>query len=307
MQMPGRYWRVLILSTALAAPFSCTMAATSVAAPAIIDSPAVPQAIAQLPPGFTFAHPGELTVAIAGTTFPPLVMLADDDQTLQGSEVDIARLIADSLGLKLNVVRSTWEDWPLGIVSGKYDAVISNVTVTQSRKQRFDFASYRQAVVGFYVRTGSPITAITGPRDIAGLKIVVGSGTSQEKILLSWNAANEAAGVAPANLMYYEDQAAAQLALQSGRVDAEFGPDSFFAYAARTRGGIRGVGSFNGGWPERSEIAVTTRKGNGLVVAIHSALEATMQQGQYAAVLNQWGLGAEKLDHSTINPPGLPD
>ena len=43
--------------------------------------------------------------------------------------------MADSLGLELNVVPTSWEDWPLGVASGKYDAAVSNITVTKERKR----------------------------------------------------------------------------------------------------------------------------------------------------------------------------
>ncbi len=272
-----------------------------------IDAPRNPAAIAQIPQGFKFVEPGTFTVAIAGASGPPLALLASDDKTTIGSEADTARLIADSLGLQLKVVQTSWEDWPLGVSSGKYDAVLSNVTVTESRKKRFDFATYRQDVLGFYVKDNNPVTSIKEAKDIAGLKVIVGSGTNQEKVLLAWNEANEKAGVEPATLVYYDDQAAATLALQSGRADVFFAPNSLLAYIAATRGGIKRVGQLNGGWPLQADIAVTLRKGNGLVTPIHTALEGAIAGGQYAAVLERWGLDAERIDHSQINPPGLPD
>ena len=39
----------------------------------------------------------------------------------------------------------------------KVDAVISNVTVTEERKQKFDFSTYRKDQAGFYVRNDSKI------------------------------------------------------------------------------------------------------------------------------------------------------
>lgn len=264
-------------------------------------------AIKQIPQGFKFAEPGTFTVAVSGTASPPLALLATDDKTTIGSEADTARLIADSLGLKLKVVQSSWEDWPLGVSSGKYDAVISNVTVTEARKKRFDFATYRQDVLGFYVKSNNPIAQIQEAKDIAGLKIIVGAGTNQEKVLLAWNEANEKAGIAPATLAYYDDQASATLAIQSGRADVFFAPNSVLSYIATLRGGIKRVGLVNGGWPLKADIAVTTRKGNGLVAPIHAALEGAIAGGQYAAVLQRWGLDVERIDQSQINPPGLPD
>ncbi|WP_249673851.1 ABC transporter substrate-binding protein [Pseudomonas abieticivorans] len=272
-----------------------------------IVTPPNAAAIKQIPAGFKFAEPGTFTVAVSGTASPPLALLATDDKTTIGSEADTARLIADSLGLKLKVLQASWEDWPLGVSSGKYDAVISNVTVTEARKQRFDFATYRQDVLGFYVKSSNAISEIKQAKDIAGLKIIVGAGTNQEKVLLAWNEANEKAGIAPATLAYYDDQAASTLALQSGRVDALFAPNSVLSYAASLRGGIKLVGLVNGGWPLKADIAVTTRKGNGLVAPIHTALEGAIAGGQYAQVLQRWGLVVEGIDHSQINPPGLPD
>jgi polar amino acid transport system substrate-binding protein len=38
-------------------------------------------------------------------------------------------------------VSIAWADWPLGLTSGKFDAVISNVTVTEERKLKFDFST----------------------------------------------------------------------------------------------------------------------------------------------------------------------
>ncbi len=62
------------------------------------------EAVAQLPKDYRFAVPGKFTVAVAGLNQPPLTVFSDDNKTLLGSEVDVARLVADSLGLELNVV-----------------------------------------------------------------------------------------------------------------------------------------------------------------------------------------------------------
>ncbi|PLM41185.1 ABC transporter substrate-binding protein, partial [Klebsiella michiganensis] len=156
---------------------------------------------------------------------PPLTVFSDDNKTLLGSEVDIARLVADSLGLELNVVPTSWEDWPLGVASGKYDAAVSNITVTKERKEKFDFATYRKDSLGFYVKSTSPLSKIEKAEDIAGLRIIVGSGTNQEAILLAWSAENLKKGLKPFTPVYTKDDAAQTLALQSGRADAFFGPN----------------------------------------------------------------------------------
>ncbi len=265
------------------------------------------QAIAQLPKDYHFVVPGKLTVAVAALNSPPLTVFADDNKTLLGSEVDIARLVASSLGLELNVVPTSWEDWPLGVTSGKYDAAISNITVTKERKAKFDFATYRKDSLGFYVKSTSPLKSIEKAEDIAGLRIIVGSGTNQEAILLAWNAENVKKGLKPFTPVYTKDDAAQTLALQSGRADAYFGPNVIGAWKAALTGKTKLVGSVDGGWPKAAHIAVTLRKGSGLVEPVQTALNGAIKTGDYDKVLNRWGEGVERIPASEVNPAGLGD
>ncbi|SET46218.1 ABC transporter substrate-binding protein [Thorsellia anophelis] len=264
-------------------------------------------AINAISPEFRFANQGALTVAVAGLNSPPLYMFAEDNRTLVGSEVDMAQLIADSLGLTLKVVPTSWEDWPLGVASGKYDMAISNITVTKDRKKRFDFVTYRKDSLGFFVKSDSSINEINQAEDIAGLKIIVGSGTNQEAILLAWNEENIAKGLEAFTPIYAKDDAAQSLALQSGRADAFFTPYVMGAWKISQTGNTKLVGQIDGGWPNAAHVAVTLKKGSGLVDAVQIALNGVMQSGEYQQVLSRWGEGQEALSVAEINPPGLGD
>jgi hypothetical protein len=105
-----------------------------------------------------FAKDGVFTVAITSTRLP-FGAYGTDTKTLVGSEPDIAQLVADSLGRKLEIVSVAWADWPLGVASGKYDAAMSNVTVTEQRKEKFDFSTYRKDLLGFYVKASNEIAS----------------------------------------------------------------------------------------------------------------------------------------------------
>ncbi|WP_279365508.1 ABC transporter substrate-binding protein [Microbacterium testaceum] len=271
-----------------------------------VHTDAVPDAVAALKAsGFTPIEPGKLTVAV-GAFVPPLSYVPEGETLPSGTEPNIGSLIAEGLGLEYNPVVVAWADWPLGIQSGKYDLITANVTVTEERKELYDFASYRQDLLGFAVRADSSIAKIETADDISGLKIVVGSGTNQEKVLLSWNEELAAAGKAPADLQYYDDTAAATLALLSGRVDATFGPNATAAWAARDTGETRVVGVVPGGYPLQADIAAGTKKGNGLVEPVQIVLNDLIADGKYAEVLTAWNLDSEGISTSQINPPGLP-
>ncbi|GAA1497156.1 ABC transporter substrate-binding protein [Paeniglutamicibacter kerguelensis] len=249
---------------------------------------------------------GKLTVAIAPGS-APLAMFATDNKTVIGDEADIAVALAQSLGLEADLVPVSWADWPLGLESGKYEAVISNVTVTQARKQKYDFATYREDKLGFYVQADSKIKEIRAPKDVAGLRITVGSGTNQEKILLSWDAQNKKAGLKPVSFQYYDEDALASVALTSGRADASFGPNASGAYKANTDGKTRLVGLVPGGWPDAASIAVTVKKDSGLAEASQAGVNGLIESGLYKQILDKWALGEEAIPTSELNPPGLKD
>jgi polar amino acid transport system substrate-binding protein len=128
-------------------------------------------------------------VAVAGLNSTAADGFSDDNKTLLGSEVDIARLVADSLGLELNVVPTSWETgrwaWPPGNTMPP-----SATSPSPKSAKRSLILPPTAKIPGFYVKSTSPIKSLQKAEDIAGLRIIVGSGTNQEAILLAWNAEN---------------------------------------------------------------------------------------------------------------------
>ncbi|WP_049457240.1 ABC transporter substrate-binding protein [Stenotrophomonas maltophilia] len=296
----------IVYSRVRQAPDAGTVAAASLAGAntAVLKGTLDPKAQALIPAGYRFVTPGTFTVA----THPGQLPLADygaDSKEVVGIEPDIARLIADALGLKLVIVPVAWADWPLGLESGKYDAVLSNVTVTEERKKKFDFSSYRYDLLGIYTRSDGPIRKIDKPADVAGLKVVVGAATNQDQILRQWDQQNITAGLKPVEYQYFDDAVVGRLAVITGRADVSFEPNATGAYSARD-GKVRRVGLFPGGWPNAAAISVTTRKGSGLADAVTQALNTQIGSGTYAQALARWNVAEEAVPQSQTNPPGLP-
>ncbi|ABE36295.1 bacterial extracellular solute-binding s, 3 family protein [Paraburkholderia xenovorans LB400] len=262
-------------------------------------------AIKAVPPSFPFVGKDELVIGMT-VGAPPLAAYATDEKTVVGFDPDLAQLVADGLGRKLKIVVLAWEDWPLALQSGRVDAILSNVTVTEERKEKFDFSTYRRDVLGFYVANSSPIKAIREPKDVAGLRVITDSGTNQEKILLEWNKENVARGLKSVQVQYYDDLAVRDVALRSGRADAILSVNSFLAYEAAQRGEVRAVGTISGGWPILADVAITTRKGSGFAAPLTLLLNDLIRSGKYTQVLDRWNLGSEAIDTAKTNPPGLP-
>jgi polar amino acid transport system substrate-binding protein len=248
---------------------------------------------------------GSLVVGTTGNGTPPLSFRADDDKTIIGVEPDVASLVADVLGLKLDLQATSWENLFLSIENGQYDTGFSNITVTEERKDKYDFATYRKDTLAFEVRNEKNLT-VREAKDIAGLTVGVGAGTNQEQILLRWDERNKAAGLAPVKFQYYNNTSDYYLALQSGRIDVYVGPNPTSAYHVAVEGATKIVGSISGGGQIPADIAAMTKKGNGLVAALQRALQEVITDGKYAEVLKRWNLASEALPASEINPQGLP-
>ncbi|MFI1251519.1 ABC transporter substrate-binding protein [Streptomyces anulatus] len=249
---------------------------------------------------------GTLRLGASAEAVPPLGFYATDDRTRIGSEIDIATLVADTLGLKPEFEQVSWENLFVGLDSSKFDGVLSNVTVTEERKEKYDFATYRLDNIAFEAKKGSG-WKVKEPADVAGKTISVSSGTNQEKILLEWSEKNVEAGREPVDIKYFQKDTDYYLALQSGRIDAHLGPSPVAAYHVASAGQSEIVGQLSGaGGGLQGKIAATTKKGSGLVEAYAAAIDHIVRDGSYGKVLERWGLSGEAVKKSEINPPGLP-
>ncbi|MFH8618819.1 ABC transporter substrate-binding protein [Streptomyces sp. NPDC017979] len=249
---------------------------------------------------------GTLEIANSSGSAAPLNFYANDNKTVIGVEVDLAHLVAGVLGLEPHVNTVSWENVFVGIDSGKYDVGFSNITDTEERKEKYDFASYREDNLGFAARKGSGLK-VTGPKDVAGRTVAVSSGTNQEKLLVEWSREAVKAGLKPVDIKYYQNDSDTYLALQSGRIDLYLGPHPTAAYHAATTGRTEVVGTHSGaGATLQGLIAATTKKDSGLAKPLAAALNETISNGTYGRVLARWGLSAEAVPASEVNPPGLP-
>lgn len=243
------------------------------------------------------AESGVLRVGINGTSSAPLSFLADDNQTYIGSEIDIARIVADKLGLEFELKLTTWENWPLKLEAGEFDVVHANIGINAERLEKFDFASYRAAYMSFLVKKGADFW-LEDADSLSGRIIAVGAATNQERILTDWNAELEKAGKEPAELKNYSTDADTLLAVGSGRVDGYLSPYASLSFVAARRDDMELQGRINAGWPDETLVAGTFPAGSGLAEPYAAALNALIADGTYARVLERWHLTEEALPSS---------
>lgn len=255
---------------------------------------------------------GELVIGVgalpAGSA--PLNFIGSDQKTLTGAEPDFGRLVAAVLGLEPVVKNSTWENLFVGIDSGKTNVGFSNITDTEERKKKYEFASYRQDNLAFEVLKSSAWNFDGDYKSLAGKTVAVGAGTNQEKILLEWQSKLTSEGK-KLTVKYFPDNNGTYLALSSGKIDAYFGPNPGIAYHVTQNAGTsrptRNAGKVSGaGATLQGLIAATSKKDSGLAKPVAEAINYLIKNGQYAQWLAAWNLTNEAVSTSQVNPPGLP-
>ncbi|MGW3953190.1 ABC transporter substrate-binding protein [Streptomyces sp. NPDC004752] len=265
---------------------------------------------AELPASVRGSGTLKIVVGALPDGFPPLAYIGSDQKTLTGAEPDLARLVAAVLGLKPEISNATWENMFVGIDSGRADIGFSNITDTEERKKKYDFASYRKDNVGFEVLKKSTWNFDGDYRNLAGRTVATDNGTNQEKILLEWQAKLKKEGK-QLTVKHYASKNATYLALTGGKIDAYFSANPGLAYhirqTAKSPNPTRSGGTFSGaGTTLQGLIAATTKKGNGLAKPVADAIDHLIKNGQYAKWLAAYNLSAEAVPKAEINPPGLP-
>jgi len=81
---------------------------------------------------------GVLKIATEGTYSP--YSYHDKNDALTGYDVDIAKAVADKLGLKVEFVEAPWDAMLAAFDAGKADAVFNQVSITEERKKKYDYS-----------------------------------------------------------------------------------------------------------------------------------------------------------------------
>lgn len=184
---------------------SNTTASTGSAAPAPTTSAATSEAGAD--EGYKLVKEGTLTMA-TNAYFPPYEYY--DGKDIIGIDADIAKAIADKMGLELKIEDMEFDSIITAVSTGKADLGLAGMTVTPDRQKNVDFSdSYATGIQSVIVKEDSTITKID---DLKGKKIGVQLSTTGD--IYATDAYGKDA------VVQYNKGNDAVMALTQGQVDA---------------------------------------------------------------------------------------
>lgn len=80
------------------------------------------------------------TITVAtDATWPPMEMV-DAKKNIVGFDIDYLNAVAKEAGFKVVYKNTAWDGIFAGVGAGKYDAIISSVTITPERQKEYDFS-----------------------------------------------------------------------------------------------------------------------------------------------------------------------
>jgi ABC-type amino acid transport substrate-binding protein len=84
-------------------------------------------------------HKGDTYVVATDATLPPMSFMSAGNDII-GFEPDLIRAIGEKAGFNFHLVNVEWAGLFGGLITKKFDMVISSVTVLEERKQRMNFS-----------------------------------------------------------------------------------------------------------------------------------------------------------------------
>ena len=224
-----------------------------------------------------------LRVAVEGE-YPPFSSTTAGGK-LTGFDVDIAHALCAELKASCRLVKQQWDRMIPDLVAGRYEMIVSSMSITASRREKIDFTDpYYQTPAKFVAKRGADID--TSLAELKGKRVGVQKATTHDRFLT-----DRFGGMV--EVARYDTLRSATADLGAGRIDYLFG-DALALHAGLLKASkgqgytfvgpdLRDPGYFGQG------IGIAVQKGNdALRQDLNRALAAIRADGTYAAIAQRY-------------------
>ena len=220
---------------------------------------------------------GSITIATEGE-WAPWTFHEEGSEELVGFDVEVARAVAEKLGLEPDFIEGVWEGLLMGLDNGMYDIMANGVEITPEREEKYDFsAPYAYLNTVLIVRGDNQ--DIHSFEDLAGKRTVNSAGSTYAMTAEAYGA--EAAVV--------DDLARTIEAVLLGAADATLNAeDSFGDYMKQHPDANLKVVARS---EEASPVAIPVRKGEenaSFLAAVNGAIQQLRADGTLTAISEKY-------------------
>ncbi len=219
----------------------------------------------------------------------------DAQGNIIGYDVNLMNAVAKVLGLTPVYKEADFDKIIPAIQQGTYNVGMSSFTDSKEREQQVDFVTYYSAGVQWAQRKGSGID----PNNACGKKVAVQATTVEDtdEVPAKSKACTDA-GKPAIEKVKFDSQDEATNALVVGKVDAMSADSPVTAYAIKKSDGAL---ENAGGVFDSAPYGYPVQKGSSLGPALQKAVQYLIDNGQYKAIAEHWGVQAGVIPNSVIN------
>ncbi|MDT7544760.1 MAG: polar amino acid transport system substrate-binding protein [Actinomycetota bacterium] len=231
--------------------------------------------------------------------YAPIESFDKDGKTIIGVDPDIAAALSTQLGVKLTLQNGTFDGLITSLRSKRIDLIMSAMSDNAERQKSIDFVDYFTAGTSILVKKGNP-SKITSLDDFCGKTIALQRGTTQDDVATAQQAKCKTAGKA-LKVLKFDRDTEALLQVKQGRAVADMNDFPVAAYNAQTSGGGNDF-EVVGEQIEAGPYGIGVRKQDTAIRdALQKAVQAIIDNGDYAKILEKWNVKAGAVTTATVN------
>lgn len=286
MAFPTLYTRPARAALVTLAVAALGLTACSTAAPET-DTPTSASASVSPP---TILKDGTLTVCTGDS--PPNIYY-DENNELQGVEIDLAHALAEGLGLSPNFEEYSFSGLIPALQAKQCDVIMGSLYIKPEREEVANFVPYLYSGTGVGVSKDNPKNVTGFDESLCGLNVVAITGAT------GGNGAEELSktcvdkGKQPLDITLVDEGTSAVQQVIAGQVNAFIDTSEIMGfYETESDGALTMVGEPSG----KVRIGAATLKSN---TELNTALDETFQtlidDGDYLAILEDWGVASNDI------------
>jgi len=218
-------------------------------------------------------------VVATDATWPPMEFIDEKTKEIIGFDIDLMKAIAKAAGFTVEFKNTAWDGIFAGLAAGKYDAVISSVTITEERKKEMDFSKP-------YINAGQVLVVASTTKGVTKLEDLKGKTVGAQ---IGTTGAFEVEKVPGVNLKTYDEIGFAFEDLVNGRIQGVVADTPVAADFALQSGTYKGKLMIVGEPFTEEYYGIAVQKGNTKVLeAINRGLDKVLGTDTYKKLQDKW-------------------
>ncbi len=224
----------------------------------------------------SFVRAGEIVVGTNAEFMP--FEFTDDNNNIIGYDIDVIMAVAKAAGISATMHNQAFDTLIEGLQTGRLDAVISGMTITDARKEKIDFSEpYYNAAQVIVVQNKTK--GITKIEDIKGKLVGVQLGTTGDIM------SEEVMGENNPDLKKFRKYNEVFTELSLGRIDAVVVDLPVAEAYVKKMPGIY----ISSDKMSEEQYGIAVKKGNkALLDKINEGLKKIRESGEYDAITAKW-------------------